>query len=161
MSLFTRYVAGEMKKALLRVDPQKVMIVVIDGGSDWTATEPMIISAYPWISFMHCTSHEVDLIIKDCFEITELNELNSWLSDTQHWFSSHACASLLKQLAGPGEPCRFIWPAVTRYCGVLLKIKRFRQMKDLLCRVVSSGVYQEKNFKDDPFPENIMGADVW
>lgn len=156
-----RYVASEMKKALLDVDPETVILIVIDGGSDWAATEAMITDMYPWISFMHCTSHQVSLIIKDCFEILELEELNSWMSDAQHWFSSHACAAMLKQLAEPGEPCRFVWPAVTRYCGVLLKMKRFRQMKDLLRRVVSSGVYKEKNFKDDPFPAKILDAEVW
>ena len=34
-------------------------------------------------------------------------------------------------------------------------------MKDLLRRVVSSGVYQEKNFKEDPFPAKVLGAEVW
>ena len=38
-------------------------------------------------------------------------------------------------------------------------------MRDLLRRVVNSGVYQEKRFKDDPFPAKINGkingADVW
>ena len=34
-------------------------------------------------------------------------------------------------------------------------------MQGLLRRVVSSGVYQEKNFVDDPFAEKILGADVW
>ena len=27
--------------------------------------------------------------------------------------------------------------------------------------MVRSGVYQEKNFVDDPFPESILGADKW
>ena len=154
-----------MKKAIQRVGPEKVLLVVIDGGSDWTATKDMIQEFYPWISFMHCTSHEISLILRDCFKtdggISELVELNEWITDAQHWFSTHACASFLKQQSKSGESTRFIWPAVTRYCGVLLKIKRFHSMKELLRRVVSSGVYQEKNFVDDPFPAKILSADVW
>ena len=34
-------------------------------------------------------------------------------------------------------------------------------MRDLLRRVVSSGVYREKNFLDDPFPAKILGPDLW
>ena len=55
----------------------------------------------------------------------------------------------------------FVWPAVTRYCGVLLKMKRFHAMRDLLRRVVGSGVYADKNFKDDPFKAKVEGEEVW
>ena len=160
-----RYIASMMKEAIIKVGAKQVLLVVIDGGSDWTATEEMIQQFFPWISFMHCLSHEVSLILKDCFKdedgIPELYELNAWLTDAQHWFSTHACTSFLKHQARPGECTRFVWPAVTRYCGVLLKIKRFFRMKELLRRVVNSGVYQEKNFVDDPFPAKILAADVW
>ena len=154
-----------MKEAIIKTGANQVLLVVIDGGSDWTATEEMIQQFFPWISFMHCLSHEVSLILKDCFKdeggIPELCELNTWLTDAQHWFSTHACTSFLKQQSRLGDATRFVWPAVTRYCGVLLKIKRFSKMKELLRRVVNSGVYQEKNFVDDPFPVKILAADVW
>lgn len=154
-----------MKRAIEKVGAKQVLLVVIDGGSDWTATKDMIQEFYPWISFMHCTSHEVSLILRDCFKpdggVPELVELNEWLTDAQHWFSTHACSSFLTQQALAGESKKFIWPAVTRYCGVLLKIKRFHSMKTLLRRVVQSGVYTEKNFVDDPFPAKVMAADVW
>ena len=113
---------------------------------------------------MHCTSHQVALIIKECFHedaIPELHELNEWITDAQHWFSTHACSAMIKNLARPDESTTFIWPAVTRYCGVLLKIRRFHSMKNLLRRVVRSGVYIEKNFIEDPFAARIHGADVW
>lgn len=154
-----------MKKAIMQVGPEKVLLVVIDGGSDWTSTETMIQEFYPWISFLHCLSHEVSLILKDCFKdeggIAELHELNEWISDAQHWFTTHACSSFIKKQSNAGEKTAFCWPAATRYCGVLLKIKRFYDMKDLLRRVVNSGVYKEKNFVDDPFPVKINGADMW
>ena len=154
-----------MKKNILKVGAKKVLLIVIDGGSDWAATKEMIQSLFPWISFLHCVSHEVSLIIKDCFKdeggIEELHDLNVWITDAQHWFSTHACASMLKSLAQDGEKTAFVWPAVTRYCGLLLKIQRFYEMKTLLRRVVVSGVYTEKNFIDDPFPEKINGAEVW
>lgn len=140
------------------------MLVVLDGGSDWQTTEPMITADRPWISFMYCISHGCSNIIKDCFNediIPELYELNGWLSDAQHWFSSHACTAFVKEMAQPGECTAFVWPAVTRYCGVLLKIKRFRSMRDLLRRVVNSGVYKEKNFLVDPYPAKILGAEIW
>ena len=140
------------------------MLVVFDGGSDFQTTEPMILSECPWISFMYCISHGCSNLIKDCFNeeiIPELFELNEWITDCQHWFSSHACGAFIKEMARPGEHIGFVWPAVTRYCGLLLKIKRFRSMRELLRRVVNSGVYQEKRFKDDPFPAKLNGADVW
>ena len=130
--------------------------MVIDGGHDWSATEHMIQRLYPWISFLHCVSHEVSLILKDCFKkdggIPELYALDQWVTDAQHWFSTHAIASLRRTLKQDGEASGFVWPAVTRYCGVLLKLKRFFEMRHLLRRVVNSGVYQEKNFADDHFP---------
>ena len=154
-----------MKKAIERVGAKKVMLVVIDGGHDWSATEHMIQRLYPWISFLHCVSHEVSLILKDCFKkdggIPELYALEQWVTDAQHWFSTHAIASLRRTLKQDGEASGFVWPAVTRYCGVLLKLKRFFEMRHLLRRVVNSGVYQKKNFADDHFPAEINGADKW
>ena len=48
-----RYVAGKLKEQILRVGPEKVYVVVFDGGTDFTATEPMIQGLWPWISFLH------------------------------------------------------------------------------------------------------------
>ena len=114
---------------------------------------------------MHCTSHEVSLVVKDCFKedggIKELVDLNEWITDAQHWFSTHALKGLISQLVQPGEPQTFCWPACTRYCGLLLKIKRFRGMRELLRRVVTSGVYVEKNFTEDPIKPAVLAADVW
>lgn len=156
-----------MKHSIEMVGPENVFLVIIDGGTDWTATKAMIQQFFPWISFLHCVSHEVSLIVKDCFKdpdeggIEELYELDKWISDAQHWFSSHACTSFLKALAQPGETTAFVWPALTRYCGLLLKVKRFLTMKPLLRRVVNSGVYQEKNFVEDPFPAVINADSKW
>ena len=154
-----------MKEAIETAGPSNVMLIVVDGGTDWTTTEVMIQTFYPWISFLHCVSHEVSLIIKDCFKeeggIDGLYELNEWVTDAQHWFSTHACTSLRKSLAKDGEKTAFVWPTVTRYCGVLLKLKRFLQMKPLLRRVVNSGVYQEKRFHNDPFADAINGDVKW
>lgn len=160
-----RYVASHLKQQILRVGPETVFAVVFDGGTDFTATEPMIQQMWPWISFTHCSSHEVSLIMKDCFkedgDIRELSDLNEWITDAQHWFSTHAMKGLIQQLAQPGESKTFIWPACTRYCGTLLKIKRFREMRELLRRVVSSGVYVEKNFKEDPIKSKVLAAEMW
>ena len=154
-----------MKKAIERVGPETVMLVIIDGGSDWTATEPMIQQEYPWIHFMHCTSHETALIVKDCFKpdggIQELIDLDEKVTNMQHWFSSHAMQSLIAELAEAGEPKSFIWPAKTRYCAWTLKFKRARKMRDLLRRVVTSGVYVEKNFQEDPIKDLVLAPDMW
>ena len=140
-----------------------MFLVVIDGGHDWAATEKMIQRFYPWISFLHCVSHEVSLIIKDCFKedggIPECFETDEWMTDAQHWFSTHAVSSMRKSQALAHEPTAFVWPACTRYCGKMLKWKRFDKMKTLLRRVVNSGVYVEKNFVDDPFPDAINGPE--
>ena len=68
---------------------------------------------------------------------------------------------LMAQLAEPDESTQFIWPACTRFCGTLLKIKRFREMRDLLRRTVASGVYVEKNFLEDDIKADIVAPDVW
>ena len=78
----------QLKKAIDEVGAEKVFLVVIDGGHDWSATEQMIQRFYPWISFLHCVSHEVSLIIKDCFKadggIPECFETDEWMTDAQH-----------------------------------------------------------------------------
>ena len=160
-----RFIGHNCKKAIERVGPEHVIAVVFDGGGDWQATIEMIQSFYPWISGIHCVSHSVSLIIKDCFKeaggIAELVEMDTWMTNCQHWFSTHACTSFLKDQARPDEKRSFLWPAATRYCGVLLKWKRFLDMKAVLRRVVGSGVYEEKNFADDEYAEKIAGAEVW
>ena len=109
----------KIKANLELLGPETVYLIVIDGGSDWTATEEMITEPYPWISFMHCTSHEVSLIVKDCFKedggIPELVEIDEWVTDAQHWFSSHACKAFLKQQSHAGEVTSFCWPVPTRF----------------------------------------------
>ena len=137
---------------------------MIDGGSDWTATETMIQEFFPWISFLHCVSHEVSLIVKDCFKedvIPELYNLNEWVTQAQHWFCTHALSSLRIEMKHPGEKSAFVWPVITRYVGLLLKLKRFHGMKALLRRIVGSGVYVEKNFAEDPIKDVVLGADIW
>ena len=154
-----------MKASLERVGPETVMAVVFDGGGDWQATQDMIQGFFPWISVLYCSSHGVSIIIKDCFNedsgITELIDMNKWITECQHWFSTHACSSFLADQAQDKEPSSFVWPAGTRYCGVLLKWKRFLDMKPLLRRVVCSGVYKEKKFADDPYADVIIAAEVW
>ena len=154
-----------MKGWIEKIGPESVLLVVIDGGSDWSATKDMIQSFFPWISFMHCTSHETSLIVKDCFDeddgIPELVKLNKIVTDAQHWFSTHACKAFLITQSHAGEKTAFVWPALTRYCGLLLKFKRFRDLKVLLRRVVQSGVYVEKNFANDTIVSMILGAEVW
>ena len=66
-----------------------------------------------------------------------------------------------KEMKERGEKCSFVWPAVTRYAVVLLKIKRFHSMKPLLRRIVNSGVYVEKNWTNDIYKEDILGAEKW
>ena len=60
----------------------------------------------PWISFFHCASHEMSLIVKDSFtQIPELAELDEQVKDAQHWFwfCTHATSSIMKRLlAGKG-----------------------------------------------------------
>ena len=154
-----------MKEWIEKIGPESVLLVVIDGGSDWSTTKDMIQSFFPWISFMHCTSHETSLIVKDCFDeddgIPELVKLNKIVTDAQHWFSTHACKAFLTQQSHAGEKTTFVWPALTRYCGLLLKFKRFCDLKVLLRRVVQSGVYVEKNFANDIIAPMILGAEVW
>ena len=149
----------------MRVGPKRVYAVVFDGGTDFTATAPMIQAIWPWISFLYCQSHGISLTIKDCFKedggIVELVELDKFITDSQHWFSTHAMRGLIKTLATLDDSTSFVWPVCTRYCGTLLKIKRFRKMRDLLRRTVSSGVYVEKNFEEDPFKDQVLGVDIW
>ena len=57
-----------MKKVIEKIGPKTVLLVVVDGGGDWSGTKSMIQTFFPWISFKHCTSHEVSLIVKDCFK---------------------------------------------------------------------------------------------
>ena len=57
---------------------------------------------------MHCESHEVASIIKDCFETPELHELDDFITDVQHWFSSHACAAFIKQQSAVTDKTKFI-----------------------------------------------------
>ena len=125
-----------------------------------TSKEHLLAALFPeW------TSHEVSLIVKDCFDedsgIAELVELNNKVTDAQHWFSTHACKAFITKQSVVGEKTAFVWPAVTRFCGLLLKFKRFCDMKVLLRRVVQSGVYVEKNFANDTIVPMILGAEIW
>ena len=42
LSYLCRYVGSKLKENILRVGPESVYAVVFDGGTDFTATEPMI-----------------------------------------------------------------------------------------------------------------------
>ena len=101
-----------MKKAIEMIGPEKVFLVVFDGGHDWFSTEKMIQGYFPWISFLHCVSHEVSLIVKDCFKkeggIVELFELDEWMTDSQLRFSTHAVSSFRRTLKESGETVSFV-----------------------------------------------------
>ena len=163
------FIAENLCRNIERVGPKNVFLVVCDGGGDWSQTEDLIQSKWPWISFLHCVSHEVSLIIKDCFlNIDALVRLENFVIDAQHWFSTHAVRAMLVDHAHANEPTTFTWPAPTRYCGKLLQIRRFFKMKELLRRVCNSGVYLDKNFKPaqpaddfDPIKTKILGDEIW
>ena len=71
------------------------MLVIIDGGADWVATQAAVVDKYDWIHFMHCVPHEVSLIIKDIFKIDVLAQLIAWITDAQKWFSTNRVGALL------------------------------------------------------------------
>lgn len=54
------------------VGPKTVYLVVIDGGADWSAAEPMVRAKFPWIYFIHCVGHECSLVLKDVCKIEEV-----------------------------------------------------------------------------------------
>ena len=120
--------------------------------TNFTATEAMIQELWPWISCLHCSSHEVSLIAKDCFKedggIVERIEWSQRIDCRCTALVQHTCdvrwkVWLTRSQNLANQPKVFIWPACTRYCGTLLKIKRCWSMRELLRRVVASGVYVE------------------
>ena len=165
LCLCCRYIGHHVKKMIERIGPENVLAVAFDGGADWQSTKEMIQALWPWIDFLHCISHGVSLVIKDCFDeesgIEQLLETNDWISECTQWFSTHALTSFRKEQAKPGEKVSFVRPAGTRYGGVLLKWKQFLEMKPLLRRVVGSGVYKEKNFADDEYADAITATEKW
>ena len=58
-----------------RAGAKSIVLVIIDGGTDWVDTKASVVNNYPWISFMHCVCHETSLIIKDIFKIEVLARL--------------------------------------------------------------------------------------
>ena len=114
-----------------RAGAKSIVLVIIDGGADWMATQAAVVAKYPWISFMHCVPHETSLIIKDIFKIDVLDRLITWVTDAQKWFSTNKVGPLLQGFCEEHySTCRkFVWPADTRFGHKLLQIKRFLSME--------------------------------
>ena len=117
LCLCCRYIGHHVKKMIERIGPENVLAVAFVGGADWQSTKEMIQALWPWIDFLHCISHGVSLVIKDCFDeesgIEQLLETNDWISECTQWFSTHALTSFRKEQAKPGEKVSFVRPAVT------------------------------------------------
>ena len=114
--------------------------MVIDGGADWAATEHAVRQEFPWIRFLHCTTHEASLIVQDICKIEVIDELIEWMTDAQKWFGTNKLAPLVKYFCQKhyGSTRNFIFPAETRFAGKLLQIKRFFNMKSALQQCVLS-----------------------
>ena len=143
--------------------PKSIYLVIIDGGADWVATEQAVTELFPWIHFMHCAAHECSLIVQDICKIDEVNDLITFLTNAQHWFGTNKLGPLLKEfcLQHYGTSRSFYFPAVTRFAGKLLQIKRFLSMKASLQQLVQSAQYLRFRFDPDPFAMRISGRAVW
>ena len=142
---------------------KSIVLVIIDGGADWVATQAAVVDKYDWIHFMHCVPHEVSLIIKDIFKIDVLAQLIAWITDAQKWFSTNRVGSLLQAFCKEhyGHTRKFVYPADTRFAGRLLQIHRFLRMERALRSTVLSAQYLQHNFYPDPFADKIAADDVW
>ena len=60
-----------------------------------------------------------------------------------------------------GEAKQFKFPAETRFCGKLLQIKRFNDMKAALLSVVQSAGYLRFDFQDDEIAPRVTANDIW
>lgn len=89
----------------------------------------------PWISFFHCASHEMSLIVKDCFtQIPELAELDEEVKDAQHWFCTHATSSIMKRLlAGKGMMGIYLPAAVAARSCFWFKLWLRSERRSLRC----------------------------
>ena len=86
--------------------------MVVDDGTDFTTTEPMIQDMWSWVSFLYCQSNGVSVIVKDIFKedggIPACVVLDTSITECQHWFSTHVMKDLIVQLGEGDEPKTFL-----------------------------------------------------
>ena len=157
------FIGAHLIEAIEAVGPETVFLVSIDGGRDWSACEATVTEKFPWLSFIHCVSHEGSLIVKDIFEIEEIAGLLEQALNVQHWFSTTKVQALL-QVQCKHEfkhELHFVWPAETRFAGKLLQIKRLLRLKRALRATIRSAEYIEYNFSDDTVDNIVLGDAFW
>ena len=117
-----KFIANRLIKSIQVAGAKSIVLVIVDGGTDWVATKGMVQAKYPWISFMHCTAHESSLVTKDICQICAIKDLLTWITDAQHWFSTSKVGPLVKAFSREhyGTTRAFIWPAETRLGDKLL-----------------------------------------
>ena len=101
-------------------------------------------------------------------DVDVLATLNETMGDVQAWFSTHSVAAMMKKLAkseGYKGLSTFMWPAVTRFVGKLLQMRRLLKRKPLLQQVVTCHAYVEQHFEaagdGDPIKPIVMGTEIW
>ena len=105
----------------------------------------MMRAEFPWVGFHHCTSHKCSLVIKDISKVEEVAELLEFVVDAQHWFSTQKVAAMLAAQCKQeyGRTRCFLWPASTRFGGMLLQFKRFKSLRSAMHKVVMSAEYEQ------------------
>ena len=127
------------------------------------ATEKAVTDKFPWIHFMHCVAHEASLIVQDICRIEEIDNLLTWMTEAQKWFSTNKLGPLLQKFCIQNYGCSrsFIFPAMTRFAGKLLQLKRFLSMKIALKQLVQSVHYIRFEFENDSYAARISGRSLW
>ena len=85
------------------------------------------------------------------------------MNAAQKWMGTGRVSSILEEttVRTYGSSKTFCNPAGTRFCGKLLQVKRWQDMKRALRDVVQSQKYTRFNFADDDYAFRIIGTDLW
>ena len=85
------------------------------------------------------------------------------ITEAQHWFNTNKTRPLVDIACQDHYGCSkaFKFPAVTRFAGKLIQIKRFYDMKSALQSVVQSADYLRFEFEDDTVAPVISGIEIW
>ncbi|KAI5451078.1 hypothetical protein NCC49_001956 [Naganishia albida] len=92
------YLASELMRAIKSVGAKKIIAICTDTDSNMLSAVGSVVAADRHIHPIRCTSHQLNLVVKDLLEVGYIKEALSWVVDVARWFKSHAIPlNLLKE----------------------------------------------------------------
>ncbi|CAI5523154.1 unnamed protein product [Closterium sp. Naga37s-1] len=163
-----RYIASLLRPIIEKVGPENVVALCMDGGSNYGAACKELMADWPYIEYVPCATHVLDLLMEDVGKITWCKDIVDRCRDMITYVRNHHFTRnyLRSRKVTGGKGKQLVKPTGTRFGTNYIALSRLVQLRSTLSQLVLSEKYANwsagarKKLTADTFRGHVMD-DAW